>query len=160
MTLSTICSVKRQTDFERMRHTGGEPHLLREIVRAHQALMAGFSRRTGMPASRFALMRLVAVAETDIGVMDLAFHLGVNAAAVTRQVQELEREGLVRRRADARDRRRSYVKLSPKGQKLFEEIHERTHELERALSSKLGADEMRNAAMTLARLRAFVEGLR
>jgi DNA-binding MarR family transcriptional regulator len=136
------------------------PHLLREVFKTSQALMSGFARETGAPASRFALMRLLAVVEGDIGITDLARQLGINPAAVTRQVQDLEREGLIRRHADGRDGRRSYVSLSPKGKKHFEEIHSRTHELERSLESALGADEMRQAAALLSKLRAFVEGRR
>jgi len=153
-------TTSKATSFDESHHRGDEPHLLREVFRTYQVLMAGFSRETGMPASRFTLMRLLAIAERDIGVMDLARQLGVNASAVTRQVQELERERLLRRSADSRDGRRSYVRLSPKGRKVFEEIHERTHELERSLSSVLGAEEMQSAAIVLAKLRTFVEGLR
>lgn len=148
------------TGWDKRHHRGDEPHLLRELFRTYQVLMAGFSRKIGMPASRLALMRIVALAESGVGVMDLARQLDVNAAAVTRQVKELEHERLVRRRPDPKDGRRSYVNLTPKGRRLFEEIHERTHELERSLSSVLGAEEMRNAAMVLTKLRAFVEGLR
>jgi DNA-binding MarR family transcriptional regulator len=153
-------TTSKTTSFDETHHGGDEPHLLREVFRTYQVLMAGFSRKTGMPASRFALMRLLALAENDVGVMDLARQLGVNASAVTRQVQELEREQLLRRSSDARDGRRSYVRLSPRGRKVFEQIHERTHELERSLSSVLGAEEMQSAAMVLAKLRTFVEGLR
>ena len=145
---------------DRALHKGDEPHFLREIVRTHQMLMAGFSREVGMPASRVALMRLLAVAEADVGVMDLARQLGVNAAAVTRQVQELERDRLIQRRSDPKDGRRTYVSLSPKGQSLFEEIHERSHMLERSLSAVISADEMAAAAAVLAKLRAFIEELR
>ncbi len=160
MTYTTIVRVNatQSVASERLPHRGDEPHLLREVVRTYQVLMAGFSRRTGMPAARFALTRLLANAEGDVGVMDLARQLGVNAAAVTRQVQDLERAGLVRRRADANDGRRHYVSLSAKGRKQFEQIHERTHELERALTSVLGADEMRSAALVLTKLRTFIEG--
>jgi DNA-binding MarR family transcriptional regulator len=143
---------------ERFPHRGDEPHLLREVVRTYQVLMTGFSRKTGMPSSRFAVMRLLAFAESDFGIMDLARQLDINAAAVTRQVQDLQREGLVLRRADAKDGRRSYVSLSAKGRKLFEQIHERTHKLEQALSSVLGAEEMRSAALVLTKLRTFVDG--
>jgi DNA-binding MarR family transcriptional regulator len=153
-------TTSKTTSFDETHHRGDEPHLLREVFRTYQVLMAGFSRKTGMPASRFALMRLLALAESDVGVMDLARQLGVNASAVTRQVQELEREQLLRRNADSRDGRRSYVRLSPKGRKVFEQIHERTHDLERSLSSVLGAEEMQSAAVVLAKLRTFVEGLR
>ncbi len=139
-------------------HRGDEPHLLREILRTYQVLMSGFSQRTGMPAARFGLMRVLALGPQDLGVMDLARELGVNAAAVTRQVQELEREGLVRRRADRRDGRRSYVGLTPKGKQVFIEIHARAHELERSLASVLGEEEMQRAAQLLGRLRALVEG--
>jgi DNA-binding MarR family transcriptional regulator len=141
-------------------HRGDEPHLLREILRTYQVLMSGFARATGMPSSRFALMRLLANAAGDVGVTDLARQLGINPAAVTRQVQELEVEHLVKRRADPRDGRRSYVALSPKGRKQFEAIHARTHELESSLAAVLGAEEMERAAVVLSKLRAFVEDRR
>ena len=145
---------------EKLHHRGNEPHLFREVFRTYQVLMNGFSRKVGIPASQFALMRLLALTEGNLGVMDLARELGINAAAVTRQVKQLESERLVRRRTDSRDARRSYISLSAKGQRLFEEIHARTHELERSLASVLGSEEMRNAAEVLAKLRTFVEGLR
>jgi len=144
-------------DFEAWHHRGDEPHLLREIVRTYQVLMSGFARKTGMPASRFALMRLLAISRGDVGVTDLARQLGVDPAAVTRQVQELERDRIVSRHADKRDARRSYVRLTAKGLKLFEEIHQRTHELERSLSAVIGDDEMSRAALVLSRLRTFIE---
>ena len=150
----------KPTRFEKTHHRGDEPHLLREVFRTYQVLMTGFSRATGMPASRFALMRLLAVTDTNVGVMDLARQLGVNAAAVTRQVQELEHERLVSRRADPKDSRRAYIRLSSKGRRLFEKIHERNHELERSLLSVLTAEEMASAAMILTKLRTFVEDLR
>jgi DNA-binding MarR family transcriptional regulator len=92
--------------------------------------------------------------------MELAGQLGINAAAVTRQINEMEREGLVRRRADPKDGRRNYVKLSAKGLRLFEEIHDRSHELERSLSSVIGDKEMAIAASALLKLREFVATLR
>lgn len=143
--------------FDGSRHRGDEPHLLREVFRTYQVLMSGFARQTGMPASRFAVMRVLALSERDIGLAELARQLGINPAAVTRQVQELEAEHLVKRRADAKDGRRSFVTLSPKGRRQFEEIHGRTHELERSLASALGAEEMSAAATTLANLRTFLE---
>jgi DNA-binding MarR family transcriptional regulator len=146
------------TPAEHLHHHGDEPHLLREIVRTHQALMQAFSRGTGMPASRFALMRLLAHSPSGgAGVMDLARQLGVNAAAVTRQVQDMERARLVLRRPDARDGRRHAVVLSAKGIRAFEAVHGRTHELERSLSEVIGPRDMAVAVSVLGRLRQFVE---
>lgn len=136
----------------------GETHLLRELMRTYQVLMTGFSRNVGMPASRFLLLRLLANAEADCGVMDLARALGINAAAVTRQVQALEAEGLVVREGDARDGRRCRVALSDEGRARFAEIHARGHELERRLAESIPQAELDGAAATLARIRAFLEG--
>jgi DNA-binding MarR family transcriptional regulator len=150
----------KANELDALHHRGDEPHLLREVLRSYQVLMSEFARQTGMPASRFALMRLLAVSEKDTGITDLARQLGINPAAVTRQVQDMQREGLVRRLADSKDGRRSYIRLSPKGKRLFEDTHARTHELERSLSSVLGVEEMRSAAIVLMKLRTFVESRR
>ncbi len=153
-------ATERETEPEPFEHRGDELHLLREIFRTYQVLMSAFSRHTGMPASRFALMRCLARSEGGIGITDLARELGINLAAVSRQIKELEGERLVKRRPDARDGRRSYVTLTQTGRKLFEKIHERTHELERSLRDVLGADEMSRAATLLFELRTFVENHR
>ncbi len=159
MISATIAGVKtpQRNRIDDLPHRGDEPHLLSEIFRTYQVLMAGFPQRVGMPAARFALMRLLAAAEGAVGVMELARLLGINAAAVTRQVQEMEAAGLFLRRAHQRDGRRTAVRLSARGRRTFAGIHERTHELERALAAALGAAEMKVAAEVLARLRAFVE---
>jgi len=153
--LASVCM--KVSKKEQLHHRGGEPHLLREIVRANQALIAGICRMTGVPAARFGLLRVIAVAEDDIGIMDLARSQGINAAAVTRQVKELEKDHLVRRYPDPRDRRRSYVRLTRKGMTLFEDFHERAHKLERATAAVIGAEEMRSAAEVLTRLRLLLE---
>lgn len=141
----------------RLEHLGDEPHLLREIIRTYQVLVSGFASAAGMPASRFALMRLLAFSDGEVGISDLARQLEVNPAAVSRQIKELEREQLVRRRADERDGRRSFVSLSPAGWALFEQIHERSHQFERMLSADLGEDDVRRTVKVLATLRARIE---
>lgn len=145
---------------DRIRHEGDEPYLLREIVRTYQVLMHGFTRKVGMPASRLALMRLLANSSPHgAGIMEIARQLGINAAAVTRLVQGMEKERLVLRRSDAGDGRRSYVRLSARGFRAFEEIHDRSHELERSLSSAIGIEEVNVAAKVLSMLRGMIANL-
>jgi DNA-binding MarR family transcriptional regulator len=142
-------------------HQEGDVHLLREVMRTHQAMLAVFSREVGIPASRLALMRLLAVASPErLGIMEIARHLGVNAAAVTRQVQELEKERLVVRRADPKDKRRVGVQLSANGHKIFERLHERSHKLERSLVATISPEEMRIAAKVLESVRGVLDALR
>jgi len=142
-------------------HLAGDVHLIRELMRTHQAVLAVFAREVGMPASRLAVMRLLAIAGPKrMGVMEIARQLGVNAAAVTRQVQEMERERLLVRRADAKDKRRIDMQLSAKGRKTFERLHDRSHQLERSLVSAIAAEEMQIAARVLATLRDVLDGMR
>lgn len=141
-------------------HRGDESHLLREIVRTHQVMMHKLSRHLGMPASQLALLRVLAAAEDDVGIMDLARSLDVNAAAITRQIQEMEKGGLIRRRPDVRDKRRYNLRLSAKGRKTFEDIHNRSHRLERALSEVVTETEAATAARILERVREFIEKYR
>lgn len=143
-----------------LHHTGDEPHLLREIMRTHQAVLNVFSRQVGMPAARLALMRLLAFRHPEaVGIMEVARQLGINAAAVTRQVKGMEGEGLVERSADARDGRRSYVSLTADGLRIFEQLHERVHSFEQALSTAVSAEDMAAAIRVLVQLRAAVEAL-
>lgn len=138
---------------------GNALHLFRELARTSQVLIAGLSRELGMPASLLPLMRLLAQDEAGAGTMDLARQLGINAAAVTRQLQAMKREGLVLRRGDLRDARRCRLTLSAKGRKQFDELHDRSHALEQALASALGTEELRATAEALARLRTVLETL-
>jgi DNA-binding MarR family transcriptional regulator len=143
-----------------LHHTGDEPHLLREIMRTQQAVLNVFSRQVGMPASRLALMRLLATCHPEaVGIMWIARQLGINAAAVTRQVKAMEDERLVERCADARDGRRSHVKLTADGQKVFQQLHERAHAFERALNSAVSAEDMAVTVRVLVHVRAALEAL-
>lgn len=142
-------------------HQEGDVHLLREIMRTHQAMLAVFSREVGMPASRLALMRLLAMASPKrLGIMEIARQLGINAAAVTRHVREMEEERLVVRRADVKDKRRVGIQLSAKGRKVFGELHSRSHELERSLAATVSPEEVQVAAKVLAVVRGVLDTMR
>lgn len=145
---------------EKTHHREAGPHLVRELVRTYQALMSGFTREVGMPASRLAVMRLLAISpDAQMGVVALARQLEIHAAAVTRQLQEMEKGGLVQRRADSHDRRRIHFGLTSKGRKLFAEIHDRSHRLESTLTIEIGASKMATAATVLVQLRTYIEKL-
>ncbi len=143
----------------KLEHRGDEPHLLRDIVRTNQVLMMGFSRIVGMPSSRFGLLRLLVMKERDLGIMDISRQLGVNPAAVTRQVKSLEDEGLVERIPDERDARRNVIELTTRGKQFFETFHVRNHDLEREFLNRVTQDEISTAVTVLEKLRNFIEDL-
>jgi len=143
-----------------LHHKGDEPHLLREIMRTHQAVLGVFSREVGMPAARLVLTRLLAICHPEaVGIMWIARQLDINAAAVTRQVKAMENERLVERCADARDGRRSRVKLTADGLKVFQQVHERAHDFERTLSTAVSAEDLAAAVRVLTHVRAAIETL-
>jgi DNA-binding MarR family transcriptional regulator len=144
-----------------LHHTGDEPHLLREIMRTHQAVLNVFSRQVGMPGARLALMRLLAIRHPEaVGIMEIARQLGIDAAAVTRQVKVMESERLIERCADARDGRRSYINLTADGLRVFQQVHERAHAFEQALSTAVSAEDMAATLRVLAHVRTALEALR
>lgn len=61
------------------------------------------------------LLRALAECETAPRLRELATLIGVEAPAVTRQVQRLERAGLVERVVDPVDRRARRIRLTPAG---------------------------------------------
>lgn len=140
-------------------HLRSSPHLFRELVRTHQALIDAFDREVGMSPARVGILRELAV-HGEMGGTELARALGVTAAMVTRRVQELERDGLVARRADERDGRRTWLSLSDQGRAFFEVLHERAHAIEHALAEELGQDDLAAATRVLAALRAVLEARR
>lgn len=143
---------------KRLLHPGKENHLIREIMITSQALLNVFSREVGMTSGRLALLRLLAVSDPDgVGIMELARLLGVNAAAVTRQVKGMEKDDLVERSADDRDGRRSYVRLTDKGRRLFGLVHDRAHEFEKALCGTAGEEDIAVAVSVLAKVRGAIE---
>lgn len=142
-----------------LKHEGGEPHLVFEIMRTYHALINVLSRKMGMPISRVTLLRVLALAfPGEVGILEIARRLHINGAAVTRQIKEMEGLGLVARTPDERDGRRCNVKLTAKGRELFEQIHARQHELEKHFASGvLTPEEVRTAAKVLFHLRTALE---
>jgi DNA-binding MarR family transcriptional regulator len=138
-----------------LEHSGDESHLLREIYRTNQAMFNNVSRIMGISASRLALLRLLAVdMPNGGGIMEIARNLGINAAAVTRLVKELEEQKWVRRRGDSADARRTHISLTGKGQQRMREIHARMHAFERSLDERIGPEDIRTAVRVLSGIRA------
>jgi DNA-binding MarR family transcriptional regulator len=129
-----------------------------EILRTYQVVVDGFSRDVGIPVTRLLILRARALSSQDkIGIMDIARGLGVNAAAITRQLSVLESDGLVVREPDSADKRRVSVQLTPEGSRLFETLHRRGHMFEDLISADVTSDEIATTIRVLSSVRAAVE---
>ncbi len=150
-----------QNQDSELHHLGDESHLIKEIMGTHQALLNVFSREVGMPAARLTLMRLLAIGHQEkLGIMQIARRLGIDAAAVTRQVKEMETDELIERMADPRDARRSYVRLTPEGLRLFQQLHEKAHDFEKSLTSVISQKDIITTVGVLSQLQRVLEGMR
>lgn len=89
--------------------------------------------------------------ETDLRVTDLATRLGIDAPAVTRKAQQLERLGLVSRARDADDARASRLRLTPEGCQVLKRFLLARHHWLAALLADWPAAECREFARLIAR---------
>lgn len=87
-------------------------HLLRRLRKQ--------DRLTGMSPARLSALSVVVFAG-PVKLGDLAAAEQVSAPTMSRMVSGLEAAGLVRRRADPHDGRVSWVRATPKGQRLLRE---------------------------------------
>jgi DNA-binding MarR family transcriptional regulator len=143
-----------------LQHTGREPHILREVMLTYQAILSDFSRVIGMPAARFGILRIVAVSYPELlGPMEIARRLGVNAAAITRQLHEMEADGLIIRAGSASDARRRHVELTVHGRETFERLHRRNHYFEDQLRPICSDQDLSSAVKVLAEIRTIISSL-
>ena len=93
-----------------------------ELLRAREAAMARFRpvlREHGLTEQQWRVIRALADSE-QIDASELARRSFLLAPSLTRILQFLEKEKLVERRSDSSDQRRSVLKLTAKGQNLFQ----------------------------------------
>ena len=64
----------------------------------------------------------------------------------------MEAEGLIDRLADSKDVRRSLVKLTPEGLRLFLQLHERAHDFEESLTSAISQEDIATTVKVLSQL--------
>lgn len=97
------------------------------------------SEAVGLSFGRTRAVRRVAAAPMSMG--DLAAVLGIDRPNATVLVDDLEAQGLVRRRPHPTDRRAKMVEATPKGKKLAKRANEILDTPPAALSA-LGADDL------------------
>ena len=95
-----------------------------ELLRAREAAMARFRpvlREHGLTEQQWRVIRVLADNE-GIDASEVAARSYLLAPSLTRILQFLEKEDLVVRAADRNDQRRSVLKLTRKGRKVFDRV--------------------------------------
>lgn len=146
------------TSFEQ--RPASDSTLMRDIVRAHHTLTTLFAHQIGITEARLNMLRQFKQSHRDtneVSQAELCTRLGVNPAVVTRQIKQLEEEGLVVRRADPRDNRITLAKLTEKGEGVLADLLRRSDAFEGSLLDGFTSDEVQTARFVLNHLRARLE---
>jgi DNA-binding MarR family transcriptional regulator len=126
--------------------------LVQLISRTYHALVPQFERHVGMSRARWALLALLQ-REGEISQAALQQQLSVDGAAITRQVKQLEEEGLVLRRAAPHDNRFTLVALTPDGQALVASMDDQRQSFEAIVGAGLEPDDVAALRRCLIRIR-------
>ena len=122
-----------------------EHSLPMELLKAREAAMARFRpmlRRHGLTEQQWRVIRALADYR-DIDASELARRSFLLAPSLTRILQHLEAEGIVRRTPDANDQRRSVLTLTTRGRKVFAEIAPDSAALYEEIEAEFGERRMR-----------------
>jgi DNA-binding MarR family transcriptional regulator len=134
-------------------------HLNIQVGRAYHALVVGFERFVGITPARYRVLRLFKGAK-ELSQAYLQQKLGLDSASITRQVQALEGEGLVRRRSDPADNRFTLVSLTERGYEAVNTFIPRAFAFGSMLQEGCSPEEVATAyrILDLIRLRALEAG--
>ncbi len=126
--------------------------LIQALTCAYHEVGVAFERETGMSRSRLHMLASLRSAD-EMTQSTLQELLGVDGAAITRQVKQLEVMGLVVRRPDPEDHRFTLVMLTPPGRKLADGAVRKRDTFEARLSTLLNAKDVQQLTKTLDKLR-------
>ena len=121
-----------------------EHSLPMELLKAREAAMAKFRpmlRDHGLTEQQWRVIRALAHYE-EIDASELAQRSFLLAPSLTRILQHLESEKLVKRSAHKEDQRRSVLTLTPRGRKLFSEVAPDSAALYEEIESTFGSKRM------------------
>ena len=117
----------------------------------HERLMRGAARLRLLDA-----LRLAESSGTRLGISEIAETIGVDQPRASRLVNEAAERGLVTRRADEKDARRSVVELTESGRAILETTRETRRS---AVSDALAGFSDAEAATFAALFTRFVDGM-
>ena len=127
------------------------------LMRAREAVMARFRpnlRQHDITEQQWRVLRVLAEQES-VEMLDLAQRCCIQPPSLSRTIPLLVRRGLVRRSNGSDDQRRILVKLTPKGQDLFQVMSAESARVYAHLESEIGVARQAEIYQTLDELIAI-----
>jgi len=135
-----------------------EETLLQQITRTYYELLPAFEQHMGMTRARWHLLKQLFYND-PLSQTALQRRAGVDGAAVTRQMKQLEHAGLVARRDDPQDNRFTLVSLTPEGRQLVARLLERRALFEARAMAGISPNEILSTQRCLSRIRTNLAAL-
>jgi homoprotocatechuate degradation regulator HpaR len=114
------------------------------LLRAREAVMRHFRpalRRNGMTEQQWRVLRAL-MTRPAMEVSELAASTFLLGPSLSRILRDLEALGLIRRRLDAADQRRSIISLSDEGEKLIERVSPESEAIYAEITRRFGAQRL------------------
>ncbi|WP_172196068.1 MarR family winged helix-turn-helix transcriptional regulator [Saccharibacillus qingshengii] len=138
--------------------TTPESCILEKLQLLNTRISTAFSDCAGISTSRFRLLQELFAAE-EIGQTALQKSLGIDGAAVTRHLKQLEANGFVTRRSSPEDNRITLVRLTEHGRAHIDGFLREKSLLTEKLMADFDAEERRLLANMLERMHRNAETL-
>ncbi len=126
------------------------PELLTNLTTHYNALFRQYSSRLSLTAPQ--AFHLLSIPVDGISMSGLANKLGLDTSTLTRNIQKLEKLGLVRRKQDRNDKRILVVYLTDKGRGRVEKIEESLLDLNFSMMKYIDLDDQENIPEMLEKL--------
>ena len=126
------------------------PELLTNLTTHYNAIFRQYSSRLSLTAPQ--AFHLLSIPVDGISMSGLAKKLGLDTSTLTRNIQKLEKLGLVRRKQDRNDKRILVVYLTDKGRGRVEKIEESLLDLNFSMMKYIDLDDQENIPEMLEKL--------
>jgi DNA-binding MarR family transcriptional regulator len=110
------------------------------LVHLYREMVYTLEQHIGMSQSRLELLHEV-WHEDGIHQKAIGHRLGIEGAAITRFVKDMEATGLITRRVDPQDNRFTLVSIAPEGLRVLQEGRKHRYELEAQMLEGLSQEE-------------------
>lgn len=129
------------------------PYLMNRIMGRYNAAIRAEMGKLGLTTPKMRALAVLSVIDGQL-IGQLAVHAIVEQSTLSRAVDALEADGLVRRAADASDSRSVRVFITESGRAAFESLWPHMAETYQEMFAGIGPDELRAFVATLQKLHA------
>ena len=126
------------------------PELLTDLTTHYNALIRHYASRFSLSAPQ--AYHLLSVSTDGISMSSLAHKLGLDNSTLTRNIQKLDKLGLVLRKRDDYDKRVFRVHLTKKGRVIVEQFENLLLDLNHSMLMHIDLDDQENIPEMLEKL--------